>query len=491
MTTSVPLQLSQVKPDFESLLMQLQMYLDGRATWKDLLTSSTGETLMELMSAVGAFNQFAIESAARESYLNTALRDSSIYAITRMLGVRISRKRPAAASISLTRSGDISYSYVIPRFSQFNLNGKPFFNRSPIVFNAGNIRCVLPAYLYEGTVRTQTFTATSETFREIYLNEPNFTVSDVDVEVKIENPVIGDSRIWQPIQQGIWTAEPGDYVYYDSTAGNGDTIIAFGDGYHGAMPPVSHNIVIKYAVTAGADANNGTISKIAIKLNSDATISGSPGMTGAISNGANQQDASYYRVMAPHIYKARTRAVTPVDYKAIASSYGDVASVTVHGQKDIAPNDLRWMNVVRICILPQSSNEFSEDQWNDFETWFKQKAHAAVYIQRYNPNRLVRNVNLTLALKPQATPAVSAQLAEANIRTLFSKDVTTLAKRIALSDIIEAAKVLDVDYVDMNSPTSDLICPDEFSYYALGSLAISTRYSERTVYRDDRGDLKI
>src|SRR5438093_9888826 len=102
----VPLTLSQTTPDFESLVIQLQLFLNSRATWADLLTSSTGQTLIEMMAAVGTFNQFAIEVAAREGFLDTAVRESSVYAITRMLGVRISRKNPAGCDVTLTRTGD-------------------------------------------------------------------------------------------------------------------------------------------------------------------------------------------------------------------------------------------------------------------------------------------------------------------------------------------------------------------------------------------------
>ena len=135
----IPLKLSTVKPDFDSILLQLQLYLQAKGTWSDLYTSGTGETLMEMMAAVGTLNQFAIESAAREGTLTTAVRDSSIYAITRMLGVRIHRKSPSGVSVKLTRK-DSTFADSIATFTQFDINGAGFFNRNPLMFVQGSLQ---------------------------------------------------------------------------------------------------------------------------------------------------------------------------------------------------------------------------------------------------------------------------------------------------------------------------------------------------------------
>lgn len=478
---SVPLQLSQTKPDFESLVLQLQLFLNSRATWSDLLTSSTGQTLIEMMAAVGAFNQFAVEVAAREGFLHTAIRESSIYAITRMLGVRINRKNPAGCDVTLNRVGDTTLPVLIPKFTQFTVNGQPFFNRFPITFLAGKSSSEA-AKLYEGTVKVQTIAADSTTFREIYLNEQGFTVSDQDVQVELQNTAIGTSELWSSIDDGIWTAGPEDAVYYDSTSGMGDTVLAFGDGYSGKLPGVGHNLVITYAVTNGAVGNNGG-RNLDVALSSDPTIKGVT--TSAITGGADEKSPSYYKFIAPHLYKARKRAVTPSDYRAIASSYPGVASITIQTQKDIAPHDLRWMNMVRICVLPQEGDAWTESEWQSFIDWFENKKHAAVRISKYNPTKVVKDVEVTLALKANASPEEVIPKVDANIRALFARNVSTLGKRISIFDIMDAATE-EVDYMLVTKPTEDMVPLDDkgkanpLMYFELGNLKITARYSERS-----------
>lgn len=473
MTTGVPLTLSQTKPDFEAILLQLQLFLSSKGTWKDLLTSSTGETLLEMIAATGAFNQFAIESAAREAYLTTAVRDSSIYAISRMLGVRITRKVPAGVDVVLSKAASAA-TLSIPKFTAFDIDGTTFFNRDPIVFSAGATNTT--ARLYEGQVKVQTFAANSTPFRELYLNELDFQVSDIDLEVYLTNPTTGERELWNNTPEGIWIAEPFDKLYYDSTSGFGDTTLLFGDGNHGKLPSVGHNIEVNYVVTSGAKGNNGT-SGLVVVMPSNVGITGLT--TSSITGGANEKASSFYKALASNIYRARTRAVNPGDYRAIAASYPGVASVVVRAQKDIAPHDLRWMNVVRICILPQEQEQFTNVEWDDFIEWFSYRAHAAVHVHKYNPTRISVNISVELALHPTAVLASVLPEVEANIQKLFAKNLYTLGRRVAVSDIHAACMVKNVDYVISITPTSDLVAPDEYTYFSLDNLTIGTKYTER------------
>lgn len=476
---TVPIRLSQTRPDFEALVMQLQIWLSQKATWIDLLTSSTGQTLIEQMAAVGTFNQFAIESAAREAFLDTAVRDSSIYAITRMLGVRITRKSPASADVVFTRTSDLTTSSVLGRFTEFDLDGRKFFNRVPVIFQKDSADSD-PVKLYEGKITRQTFPANSQMFREIYLGEPGFVVSNEDLDVFITNPSSGLRELWLATLDGVWTAAAEDKVYYDTTSGLGDTILAFGDGYHGALPSVGYNIEVVYAVTMGSAGNVGTAGLIAVPLGL-LDIKGVT--TSSVTAGADEKVSSYYKSVAPNLYKARTRAVTAPDYKAIASSYPGVASISIQAQRNIAPHDLRWMNVVRVCILPEYADQYTVSAWSTFLTWFTRKQHAAVQVQKFNPIKLFADVTFTLAMTPASVAATVLIEAESNVRALFAKDLATLGKRIAVSDIVDACiHVVGVDYVTMVAPLSDFICPTVNHYYELRDLKLSTTYSERTFY---------
>jgi hypothetical protein len=484
--SGVPIVLSQTKPDFESLVLQLQIYLSTKGAWIDQQTSGTGQALIESISAVGTFNQFATEMSFREAFLYTAQRDSSIYAGTDFLGVHVTRKTPARVQVQFRRTQNLMMPLVIPRLSAFTVDGRQFFNRDPVTF-ASNSAVSEPIFLHQGELRTRTFQGRSVSFQEIYLEEPGFVVSDRDVNVFVVNTTRNERDLWSRTENGLWIAGTGERVYYDRTDGDGDVILTFGDGTHGAMPSIGYNIEVQYAVTTGSAGNNGGSGLSAVyNLNPDVQ-----GLTlTAVLGGADEKPSSFYKNLAPSIYKARSRAVTPSDYKALAADYPGVASVVEKGQRDIAPGDLRWMNVVRLCVLPYDSDQFSEIEWADFLAWMEDRKHAAVQIQKYNPIKREVDVKLTLALKQTAIPGEVYPIVESAIRQLFEKEIDTLGKRIAVSDIIAAADVDDVDYVHMVTPTQDFYVDPEddpnapYIWWSLRTLEINMVYSERRTYND-------
>jgi hypothetical protein len=381
--------------------------------------------------------------------------------------------------VVLTRTGDTSVSQVLAKFSEFNLDGRKFFNRTAVIFKKGNSDCD-PIKLYEGQLKTSTFPANSQVFREIYLNELGFVVSNEDLEVTIVNPSSGARDLWLPTLDGIWTASAEDKVYYDNTSGLGDTILSFGDGYHGVLPPVGYNIEVRYIVTTGAVGNLGGAG-ISAKPVDTANISGIT--LSHVTGGADEKASSYYKSLAPNLYKARTRAVTAPDYKAIASSYPGVASVSIQSQRDIAPKDLRWMNTVRVCILPEYEDHYTVSEWTAFLSWFNLKQHAAIQIQKFDPIKLFADIDLTLAMTLTSVAASVIIGVDKNIRSLFVRDLATLGKRISISDIIDACtSVVGVDYVTISAPTRDFVCPTSNHFYTLRDLKLSTTYSERTFY---------
>lgn len=468
------LQLSSVHPDYESLLSQLQLYLRQKSTWLDTVDSGAGETLLEAVAAIGEFNQLGIELAYREAFLETANRKSSVYAITRMLGVRINRKSPSSVVTVLTRS-PLTTSYTLKSYTQFDIAGTLFFNRQPIVFpaNADQVECTL----YQGEVKTLSVDSTAAQFREIYIPESDFNVSDFDVVVDVVNPSLGTTERWDNTYEGIWAADAGDKVFYDTTSANGSAIVMLGDGTHGALPPIGTEIQITYVLTKGSEGNNGVMPLPVKSINTSEILAGST--QSPIVGGDDNKSYTYYKRQAPYIYRAKKRAVIANDYSAITLDYPNVASVVVHAQRDIAPSDLRWMNLIRICILPKDTDSFNSSQWDDYETYLRRFNHFGFDIQRYNPTKIECDIYCKIAMKPNQVDSVVKNECAKKIQALFAKE-NTIGKRKSISDISNACRSTGkVDYVIVVTPTTDLVCPTPYSWYSLRNLTMDVFYTER------------
>jgi hypothetical protein len=490
-----PVQLSKVSVDFDALYDDIRNGLLTKESWKDLLVSGAGRTLMEFMAATGVYNQYNIEMALREAFLTTALRDSSIYSLTRLLGVKISRKYPASIVVVLTNFSDSVVR--IPPKSRFNVGiGRPFFNRVQINIPPRTTIGADPSrtsdarefiYLYEGQPKSLEVDVKPESFLEYQLGEPGFVVTEQDLEVMFRDKTSGSTEAWQVVDRPLWEFGSDDAVFYENTTGSGDVSLLFGDGTYGRKIPSNSKLVVNYVVTSGSLANiNSSNNKVFYADN--------PAVAGdvktSVYDGLDEKPAKFYKIYAPHIFKARTRAVTTTDYKALILSRGDVASVTVQGQRETHPEDPSWMNVVRICVLPSGSAENwggvnpnpRSGAWTAFLEWLQPKAHAAIQFQTWNPTKRSVTVKLRVALKSTANWSVVVSQIEDNIRKLFVRDENTLGRSLYRSDLSAAAMLPEVDYVIIDSPTEDVIVPDRLTYLSLGegALDVTAFYSERS-----------
>lgn len=467
------LTLSSVNPDYSSLLTQLQIYLRQKATWLDTVDAGAGQTILEAVAAIGEFNQLGIELAYREAFLETANRESSVYAITRMLGVRIKRKTPASVSVVLTRETSAN-SLSLKAYQQFDINGTKFFNREPLVFPSGS--SLLNCVLYQGEVQKFTVPSNATQFREIYIPEENFVTSDLDVLVEIVNASTGTIETWSNTYEGIWSADAEDKVFYDTTSAKGSAIIMMGDGVHGALPQVGTRIDITYVLTKGSLGNNSVLNQNIKCLTSSEKIEGST--NGPVGGGDDEKDHVFYKSQAPYIYRAKKRAVSKKDYEVITLDYPNVAAAVVHAQKDLYPNDLRWMNLVRICVLPKDSDYFSDVQWTDFLEYFE-RYNFSIDIQKYNPTKIDVDITAKIAMYPSQLESVVREECTRAITNIFAKK-NALGKRKAKSDITDACKATGkVDYVEITSHSGDLVAPTKYSWFNLRNLELQVFYSER------------
>lgn len=93
--------LSRVQPDFVAMVAQLQRAARTRRSWNSFLTTDVGQTLIEFISAIGELDQYSVSRVFEEMFSETADLDSSLYGITKMLGVRLDRKKPSSTYFRL------------------------------------------------------------------------------------------------------------------------------------------------------------------------------------------------------------------------------------------------------------------------------------------------------------------------------------------------------------------------------------------------------
>ncbi len=491
--STAALPLTAIQPDYESNVAELQSILNNspNPAWTNTAEAATGQTLIEMIATAQAYNQFSVERALQESMLDFAQLPSSIYEITRLLGVRIARCSPASMGVTFTLSTTYSNSVLINSYTQFNVGGINFFNRNQILFPVGSTTA--SATLYQGTVNTATFYSNGQALQTFSLTSPDFTISDQDIAVYVNSSVL-DKPNYSPTEYttfyatGLWEYGPADTVYYQSTDVSGNATITFGDGNYGVIPPINAQIVVTYATTLGA---NGNLNLQGSMFNYSTTVfsgSGSQNITimGTAStssnNGSNQRLASEYKIISPGSYSAKVRPSTLSDYNAFALNYSGVIDAYFQGQASFAPDNLNYMMVVQVAILPSSGSNWSQAQFQAFTSWLSTYAGANLQFIQLNTVQIPVNITANIFCTDQIPLSTLENLIIANLTSLFTPRAGFLGYSIYMSDIVETIINSDpngnIQYVQLQQPSTDqIVSPNQF--LSLGTISLNMQVSNR------------
>lgn len=266
---------------------------------------------------------YYINAAAREAFLFTARRFTSVVRIAKMYDYRISGAIAAEASLSLTFSGNLPTNFTIPRFTKFT-------TQSGLVFQSLENVTVL-AGTNTATVRVlqfQIITGYSTTSDGTASQRIPLVAKIVDGSV-----VVRVDGITYTHQDTLYLSSPTELHFTTSINADGVMEVLFGDGQNAVIPALDAVIEIDYHVTEGAAGN---VSEQAINiLSSNLTIPN--GLTVTVSNpkaatgGAAQQNIDSVRVGVAKRMNTIKRAVTEKDFKVLAESiYGVGKAIVLH-----------------------------------------------------------------------------------------------------------------------------------------------------------------
>lgn len=481
------IQLSRTTVGFQNIVDEIQEQFAQEYPWQDKLTSSLNTFLVDVMAGLYTNAGVNLDIAQLEAFITHARRDSSIFACTRMLGVKINRRTSARAEFQLTNNSNEKVN--VPPYAQINVSGRSFYCRESIILQVRETKIFT---LYEGTVRRKEFSMANRNINmpEILLGEPNFSVADHDVLVYTVDEK-GDYTEWEDHEESLTDLTSSDAKYFESTTGDGDVSFLFGDGTFGKALTKKDTVIVQYVITQGQNGNVGN-------TGTRATVVSNPLVTGSsienIKGGTFPKSAAYYKKYAPHIYQSKNTWTRPSSWKGNIMKYPGVADCTIMSQRDIAPNDPSWMNVVRVCVLPIGSATWGGDNpnprsaiWNDFVAYAQQRIGPHITIQTYNPKKILVDLNVEVSVQDWVNlQEMKATLREAII-DLFKRKPGMLGKRFSKSDVIDVCKFIPdedtrrdgVDYVEVLSPTNDLEPDSKLEYVTLNSLNVFVKYTER------------
>lgn len=434
------IQLSTIAPDWGSLVTQLQTASANYPAWSDRLTTSTGQTFVEMIAAIGAYSQFAIESSFQEAFPESAKNPDSLYAAANYAGVRVPRKAPAALQLQMTSVTPI----VLPTYSQFIGAGVKWFNNTSLSLSSTPTTVTL----YEGEVINKSIYGGGTDFQAFVTTEKGFVVGDTDVVLKINSMAI-------PItMRGLWTQKD-QPAAQQFTLPDGRLILLFGNDIYGSKPGANDLCEITYIVTSGADGNNIVTIDKTIALDGDPTIKGVAAQSP--SGGANEQDYLLLKNLSPALFGSFDAAVTPAQYKALPLLYPGVIDAQVYSQREINPKALTWMNNMKVVLLTES--EWGTTTKRAFTAFLNERSqYKSQYILK-SAMSIDTTVDMDVYCANFSNLLDIKARVEAAIQDLFSLRQGILGFDFYKTDITSKAKRADgnIEYIVLNQPSTDIV----------------------------------
>ena len=240
--------------------------------WTSRDSSDFGVLFIDLVSYMGDIFHYYLDEAAKESFLDTATRRSSLLAIASLLDYLPHGRTPAKTSITLNAASSIATNAVpilIPANTVFlarplisTAEPVAFTSNTSIAFNAdGTPISGYTTYakassatlqLTEGELFTETFTSNGVLSQKFTLSKLGVVVDSVTVDVAegLNGANVSYARVDRLIE-----STSSDLVFTTRILATDEIELSFGNAIHGKVPTTNAVVTINYRRSRGSAGN--------------------------------------------------------------------------------------------------------------------------------------------------------------------------------------------------------------------------------------------
>ena len=415
--------------DFEDIKVQIKDFLRSNSNFTDFdFEGSNFSVLIDTLAYNTYINAFNANLVANESFLDSATVRENVISLARNIGY-IPRSRTAAtATIKL---GDVDLGTTTdatPKFLKLraglicigNVENTTFRFSLPESITSTRVKDINGTsfaqfdddiIIYEGTYLQRLYRVDTTVDQRYIIDSPGIDSSTLRVYVA----PISDTSIGRKYKQvdNILSLDKNSEIYLTQEVQDEKYEILFGDDFFGKKLENGQTITATYIVTDGLDGNGpsefsfqGTFSK---DDGSFFTPSDNVDITTIrnASNGAEVEDISSIKYLAPRLYSAQYRAVTPRDYEAIIQNiFPKTESVAVVGGEELDPPQF---GKVQISIKPKNGTFVSDFDKTQIKNKLKNYSIAGInpeivdlkilYVELdstvyFNPSEVASSINL-------------------------------------------------------------------------------------------------
>ena len=462
-------QLDVTELDFATIKQSLKVFMSSQSEFSDYdFDGSALSVLLDVLSYNTHYNGMLAHMQANESFLDSAIKRSSVVSIARSLGYTPRSKRSATAYVDFTLVPDPTYIN-----STFSLSRDTIFTASVdnTTYN-----------FYPSATTTQTLQTingvTGFVFSELALKEgtrvsnnyiidasnlsgpitiPNVNIDTSTLRVRVQKSATDEKVETYLLSKSLLDISSTTKAYFLEESIDGLSTIRFGDNIISKQLEAGNIVIVDYITTGGAIANGAKgFSCSATLTGASETKTFDTTKTIPAASGQEKESIDSIRRNAPAFNATKERAVSAQDYQSlILSSNTNIQSVSVWGGEN---NDPPIYGKVYISLDPIAGQIITQsDKDKIVSTVIGPKSPVAILPEFVDPIYTYIGLKVGVVYDTKTTVLTSGQLSDAvsnAINNFFDTELNTLNKNFYYSKIHDAIKSVSASIVSVNvTPT--------------------------------------
>lgn len=408
----------------------------------DLSESNLLVIILSMVAAVAETIHFYIDAMAREVFLATAQKFSSVMKHAKLIDYRVKASMPASVDITITLldgNGDpiaATSNYTIPGGSEFETSSGVVFTSTRDVIIAGGEHTGIVPCLQRTHVSNLTIAVSNGLPNQVYSLGKNYVHNSLALTI--------DGEVWERVDSfSLSTSNSKHYIV--EVEADGLAYVKFGDGTYGEIPPNGVDIEADYFITKGTEGND--INPEEITIASLTIPAGASSLevynVASPAGGTNYEDIDQVRFRAPLSLRTLERAVTDDDYKNLVTMAPGVAKGAIN---------FDCGKLVDLYVVPAGGGIASSQLILDTQNWVDERKMVTTNVVVHAAGEVKLHITADIVAKPRADGLVMKSNAVAALKELFSTNNQEVNGDIRLSDIYaKIDNLLRVDYVDIKA----------------------------------------
>jgi len=463
-------QLNVTELDFANIKQSLKTFMQAQDEFRDYdFEGSALSVLLDTLAYNTHYNAVLAHMLANESFLDSAIKRSSVVSIAKSLGYTPRSRNSATAYVDFSVTPSSNYtstSFTLSRDTIFSAQvNDTSYNFYPTRDVSATLQTVdgIDKFVFndlmirEGTRVTNRFLVDANTLSGPFVI-PNNNIDTTTLRVRVQTSTTDLTLETYSLATSLLDLKSDTKVFFVEEGHDGKYLLRFGDDSFGEKLETGNIVVIDYIVSSGASPNSAkgfTVSSVLTGSSGELRTFNSANTVAAV-GGAEKESIDSIRKTAPIYNQTKERAVSSSDYRSlILESNPSIQSCSVWGGEN---NDPPIYGKVFISLDPVAGQVITEEIKDTIiNTVISPRAPVAVLPEFVDPEYTYIGLKVGIVYDNSLTSLTQGQISSAAntaINNYFNTDLNKLNKNFYYSRIHNIVKSVSPSIISVNiTPT--------------------------------------